>query len=275
NAEGFDPNVMILPVVSDKSINIDLAENETLFSGFHDMLKNTLSVKDSGEIKWISKSETIPQKFIGSKKDFIVSYHFTAGGLPVAIVDETTFDRLKKDIKHEIQMEPSTYIGIDLKEETNINKANDLFQEMDFDRNSGNVSRLEMANNQKQVMGLIMFVVGFLGLSFLITSGCILYFKQMDEGEDEKGNYTILRKLGFTQVDLLKGIQAKQLLNFGIPLVIGLLHSYFAVKSGWFFFGTELWTPMIAVMIIYTILYSIFGILSVLYYKKLIREALY
>src|SRR5690606_14702319 len=44
NAEGFDPNVMILPVVSDKSINIDLAENETLFSGFHDMLKNTLSV---------------------------------------------------------------------------------------------------------------------------------------------------------------------------------------------------------------------------------------
>lgn len=88
-------------------------------------------------------------------------------------------------------------------------------------------------------MGLIMFIVGFLGLTFLITSGCILYFKQMNESEEEKGNYTILRKLGFTQGNLLRGIQIKQLFNFGIPLVVGLSHSYFAVKSGWFFFGTE------------------------------------
>src|SRR5690606_4867754 len=104
--------------------------------------------------------------------------------------------------------------------------------------------------------------------------GCILYFKQMDESESEKPNYTILRKLGFTQSDLLKGIQAKQVFNFGIPLMIGLLHSYFAVQSGWFLFGTAMWTPMILVMIVYTALYSIFGILSVLYYKKVIREAL-
>ncbi|MET1194049.1 FtsX-like permease family protein, partial [Bacillus licheniformis] len=97
---------------------------------------------------------------------------------------------------------------------------------------------------------------------------------QMDESEDEKPNYTILRKLGFTEKDLLKGIKIKQLFNFGIPLVIGLLHSYFAVQSGWFLFGTELWTPMIIVMIVYTALYSIFGILSVLYYKKIIKEAL-
>lgn len=121
---------------------------------------------------------------------------------------------------------------------------------------------------------MIMFIVGFLGLTFLITSGCILYFKQMDEGEEEKGGYTILRKLGFTQSDLLHGIQFKQLFNFGIPLVIGLSHSYFAVKSGWFFFGTEMLTPMILVMLFYTVLYSVFGFLSVLFYKRVIRESL-
>ena len=123
-------------------------------------------------------------------------------------------------------------------------------------------------------MGLVMFIVGFLGLTFLVTSGCILYFKQMDQSEDEKPNYTILRKLGFTQGDLLIGIQAKQAFNFGIPLVIGLMHSYFAVKSGWFFFGTELWWPMLIVMLLYTILYSIFGILSVNYSKRVIRDSL-
>ncbi|MNJ61165.1 Bacitracin export permease protein BceB [compost metagenome] len=123
-------------------------------------------------------------------------------------------------------------------------------------------------------MGMLMFIVGFLGLIFLITSGCILYFKQMDEGEEEKSSYTILRKLGYTQGDLLQGIQIKQLFNFGIPLVVGLSHSYFAVKSGWFFFGTELATPMIIVMLLYTLLYSIFAILSVLYYKRVIKESL-
>ena len=137
-----------------------------------------------------------------------------------------------------------------------------------------NVSRLDNTNIQKTQMGLAMFIVGFLGLTFLITSGCILYFKQMDQSEDEKPNYTILRKLGFTQGDLLRGIQAKQAFNFGIPLVIGLMHSYFAVKSGWFLFGTELWMPMFIVMTLYTVLYSIFGILSVLYAKKVIQNAL-
>jgi len=43
---------------------------------------------------------------------------------------------------------------------------------------------------------------------------------------------------------------------------------------GWFLFETELWTPMIIVMLLYTGLYSIFGILSVFYYKKVIKEAL-
>lgn len=135
-------------------------------------------------------------------------------------------------------------------------------------------SQLGFEREQRTRMGLIMFIVGFIGLTFLITSGCILYFKQMDESEEEKGSYTILRKLGFTRSDLLRGIQVKQLFNFGIPLLVGLSHSYFAVKSGWFFFGTEMLTPTLAVMFVYTALYSMFGLLSVLYSKRIIREAL-
>ena len=88
-----------------------------------------------------------------------------------------------------------------------MDQANQLFKNLDISEGTGNLSQTEMAFNQKSNMGLMMFIVGFLGLTFLITSGCILYFKQMDEGEEEKPNYTILRKLGFTQGNLLKGIQ--------------------------------------------------------------------
>lgn len=271
----FDPNVMTLPVVSDKAVeNLDLSEDETLFTGYNDMLEKMMSLEDSGQIELQGQKETFSQKYLGLEKEFIIPFNFTNGGLPAAIVDVTIFERLKKDLDPEIQKEFSLYIGIDIKDETKIEEANDIFQDLTNSESSPNFSRLEMRNNQKQVMGLMMFIVGFLGLTFLITSGCILYFKQMDESEDEKSNYTILRKLGFTQGDLLNGIRAKQIFNFGIPLVIGLLHSYFAVQSGWFLFGTEIWTPMIIVMVLYTALYSIFGILSVLYYKKVIKEAL-
>ncbi|WP_078408911.1 FtsX-like permease family protein [Priestia abyssalis] len=277
NLEGlnFDPGVMATAVVSDKAIeSIDLSKDETLFTGYTDLLQKFMTLKDSGQIELKGKHEVIPQKYVGLNKEYILSWYFTNGGSPTAIVDETIFERLKNDIDPKIQKESFVYIGIDITEEANIEKANNLFKEAGFNSNNLHHSRLEMSNNQKQNMGLIMFIVGFLGLTFLITSGCILYFKQMDESEDERSNYTILRKLGFTQGDLLKGIRAKQIFNFGIPLVIGLLHSYFAVQSGWFLFGTEIWTPMIIVMVLYTALYSIFGILSVLYYKKVIKEAL-
>ncbi|MET1118826.1 ABC transporter permease [Priestia megaterium] len=270
-----DSSAMTIPMISEKSINgINLAQNETLFTGYNNMLQKTMAFKDSGRIELKGKQKVIPQKFVGLNRKFLLPIYFTGGGLPTAIVDNHVFNELKKDADPSIQKESSLYTGIDISKEDDLPKANQLFGEMKFSDNSLNDSRIEMTVSQKQNMGLIMFIVAFLGLAFLITSGCILYFKQMDESEDEKPNYTILRKLGFTEKDLLKGIKIKQLFNFGIPLVIGLLHSYFAVQSGWFLFGTELWTPMIIVMIVYTALYSIFGILSVLYYKKIIKEAL-
>ncbi|MBO0962719.1 ABC transporter permease [Neobacillus sp. MM2021_6] len=271
----FDSKSMKIPVISDQdSKNIDVAKGDTIFTGYNDLLQKFMSLKDSGPIELKGQNERIPLHYLGLKKDSPISSYFTNGGQPIAIVDETVFERLQKDVNPKIQSESSLFIGITLKDEAKLDKANDIFKGIFDDDNYSNYSRLDISNRQKQVMGLVMFIVGFLGLAFLITSGCILYFKQMGEGEEEKPNYTILRKLGFTQGDLLKGIQAKQLFNFGIPLVVGLFHSYFAVQSGWFLFGTEVWTPMIIVMVIYTGLYSIFGILSVLYYKKVIKEAL-
>ena len=233
-----------------------------------------MAIRTTGEIEFISPKHSLKQKLIGLDKEAYVSYYYASGGLPTAIVDQTVFDKLVQDLDPKIQKKSNVYHGIDIVDPNAVDQANQIFKRLDISEGTGNLSQTEMAFNQKSNMGLMMFIVGFLGLTFLITSGCILYFKQMDEGEEEKPNYTILRKLGFTQGNLLKGIQIKQLFNFGIPLVVGLSHSYFAVKSGWFFFGTELWLPMVMVMLLYTALYSIFGLLSVMFYKRVIKEAL-
>lgn len=279
NLEGVsvagNSDMMTLPVVSEKSVDgIQLSKDEIYLSGYSSMLKQFMSLKDSGPVQLVNPTQSIPQQYIGLKEQPIVSWWFKSGGLPVVIVDDSVFERLNNHLDPAIQKHSTLHIGINMKDRSDLKEATQLFNEMKFSEHNRNDSQLNTSNQQKQTMGLIMFIVAFLGLTFLITSGNILYFKQMGESEEERPNYTILRKLGFTRADLLRGIKIKQLFNFGIPLVVGLLHSYFAVKSGWFFFGTELLTPMIIVMLLYTILYSIFGILSVSYYKKIIKEAL-
>ncbi|MFS0671627.1 FtsX-like permease family protein [Ornithinibacillus sp. 179-J 7C1 HS] len=268
-----DSQVPII-IVSDNDIkDLNVKEDEAAFIGIESSLGTFMSVQ-MGKFTIYGNTTSYDLNLNKIMEDkFVIPLRVGDGGFPTTVVDEKVFQQLSKDIDPEIKHEFTVSIGVDIEEEDEIEKANEIFQSS-IGVWAGHESQLETFNNQKQNMGLIMFVVAFLGLTFLITSGCILYFKQMDEGEQEKSNYTILRKLGFTKGDLLNGIKVKQMFNFGIPLLVGLSHSYFAVKSGWFWFGTELWTPMIIVMVLYTILYSIFGILSVFYYKKLIKEAL-
>ncbi|RXT06576.1 FtsX-like permease family protein [Ammoniphilus sp. CFH 90114] len=277
NLEGlnFDPKRFVISVISDTSVqNIDLKAQETVFTGASDLIDKFFSLKESGSVELEGHQEFIALDYLGLRKDYLLSMYFTDGGLPIAIVDDATFKKLKRDLDPEIQKESSQHIGIVIMEEDQLEKANTIFTKMTETKESPSYSRIEMSNQQKRNMGLIMFIVGFLGLTFLLTSGCILYFKQMSESEEERNSFTILRKLGFTQGDLIKGIQAKQGFNFGIPLIMGLLHSYFAVQSGWFLFGADLWIPMIVVMILYATLYSLFGLLSVQHYKQVIKEAL-
>ncbi|MCY7677936.1 ABC transporter permease [Bacillus pumilus] len=270
--KNMNPGVLTLAVISEKNApNIHVESNEVILSGYSDILKKFMPIQNSGDVKLLIK-KPLDLKVIDMKKDYLISYKFTSGGLPVAVVSQSVFEQLdqQKDLK--LQLENNQYNAVNIKDDQNLEQANDVFTSLKLGDNS--MSQLASAQQQKQTIGLMMFVVGFLGLSFLVTSGCILYFKQMNESEEEQSSYTILRKLGFTEKDLLKGIRLKQLFNFGIPLIIGLLHSYFAVQSGWFLFGGELWTPMLIVMSIYTVLYSIFGFLSVQYYKKVIKESL-
>ncbi|GGA28117.1 ABC transporter permease [Paenibacillus physcomitrellae] len=263
-------NHIDLAVVGDKSDDkLDLAPDEAVFAGGNDLLQKFLPLKDSGSINLISAGQSIPLKYLGLRGEHVISSQYSIGTMPTLVVDQSLFDRMKTEAE-----EVFNYNGVQITDPAQLQQANDIFHRELYQMKGDPLSRQDLMHNQRLNMGLIMFIVGFLGLTFLITSGCILYFKQTGESEEEKDSYTILRKLGFTRGDLQKGIRVKQVFNFGIPLIVGLCHSYFAVQSGWFLFGTEVWTPMIIVMVLYTALYSIFGILSVQHYKKVIKQAL-
>ncbi|MDF2936977.1 MAG: bacitracin transporter permease, partial [Paenibacillaceae bacterium] len=258
-------------LVEDTAAGMDVKPGEALFSAGSSLL-NMLSPRSNAVIGIEAGDKKIPLTVTSiSKKTVLPMYYGQA-----LVVDGTDFRTISAAAavsppkRYRV---PEVYYGVDLDDSNQIVAANEIYNDHE-ESFSTSFSQYQTKVDQRTNMGLIMFIVAFLGLTFLITSGCILYFKQMDESEEEKSGYTILRKLGFTPGDLLSGIRFKQLFNFGIPLVVGLSHSYFAVKSGWFFFGTEMLSPTILVMLVYTGLYSIFGVLSVLYYKRVIGESL-
>ncbi|MFP7171706.1 ABC transporter permease [Terribacillus sp. 7520-G] len=270
----FNASMMDTAVISEKAAGLDVAPDELKLTGYNELLQRFMSLKDKGDVVIHGKEKETALHYTGMEDEYPISNYYTMGGLPTMIVDDALFQELKQDINPDLNQGYHWYFGYTIEDDDQLTKANAIFNDLDFEAKDNSESRIDAAKEQKSTMGLALFIVGFLGLTFLITSGCILYFKQMDEAESEKPNYTILRKLGFTTADLRRGIQRKQLFNFGIPLVLGLMHSYFAVQSGWFLFGSVMMTPMIIVMIIYTILYSIFGILSVVHYNKVIKQSL-
>lgn len=263
-----------MTVVSGRDVPaMEVGPDEVSFVKQNQVLDSLLSFQTGTDIVFSGEEGTYTL-VLKSVAEEIVLPARVSYGFPIAVVSQETYEKMSNDLDPSMKPEFTQYTGIHITDRSQVEQADEIFRNTELRIWAGNESKLEEFTKLKQSMGMTLFIVGFLGLAFLVTSGCILYFKQMDESEDEKPNYTILRKLGFTQSDLLKGVQLKQLFNFGIPLAVGLCHSYFAVKSGWFFFGTEMVTPMVIVMLLYTALYSVFAVLSVWNYKRVIREAL-
>lgn len=67
---------------------------------------------------------------------------------------------------------------------------------------------------------------------------------------------------------MAKGLKLKVAFNFSIPLIIALLHSYFAAVVFMKVIGFDNKVPIFVVMGIYTIIYSIFAVIAYNHSKK-------
>ena len=136
------------------------------------------------------------------------------------------------------------------------------------------ISKETMKKQLDASNGVFIFVTSFLGLAFLIAAGCIIYIKQVDETEDESDNFKILRRIGFTSSDMAKGLVLKILFNFGLPLVVALLHAFFAAKTFMHIMGNVTMKPVFTVMIIYTLVYLVFAIIAFVHSNRVIKKSI-
>ena len=276
---------LTIQVVSQKDIqsklpNLQLKEGQGYIVGYDSLRAENIRIEAQKPIQFITSTGTEEVFITEVSEEYMVPDYHSYGFFTVVLAD-SYFQKLLNDPLNENQM----VVGMELQEVSQLKKAEKIFEankvSVEIPYPSGIATKTVSVESQESYrldllneLGLTIFITGFLGLAFLITTGSILYFKQMSEADEEKATYTILRKMGFTTNEIMKGIHRKQLFNFGFPLAIGLAHSYFAVKSGWVFFGTELVAPLLITMGVYIILYSIFAILSAGYYRKVVEDAL-
>ena len=190
------------------------------------------------------------------------------------VVDEALYEDLREVLVSSGYAEVKRIDGFHILDEKNMEAASALYQQSKYIESNIHEDYYSTFKDAVQSTGLMIFIAGFLGLVFLISTGSILYFKQMTEAEQEKQSYATLRQLGFSVNDIMKGIIRKQAFVFGLPLAISLLHSYFALKALSSFFLSNTMIPAAITMVLFAIIYLLFAILTVGYYRKTVKMAL-
>lgn len=212
----------------------------------------------------LKNSHTETFKVIGDSNKATFMSEVSYGG-PVLLVSSDKYEKIKQEGK-----ETNKQYGYDLKHHTDLTKATNIAQSIEPSIQSQGMIKQEM----NESVGILLFVTSFLGLAFLVAAGCIIYIKQMDETEDEIPNFRILRKIGYTHQDMLKGLGLKVIFNFGLPLVVSLMHAYFAAKAFMGIYNATSMTPVYVVMIVYSIVYCIFAIMSFIHSSRIVKHSI-
>ncbi|EGQ4034023.1 FtsX-like permease family protein [Staphylococcus pseudintermedius] len=261
-------DVNSLPIISDAEVDkMDVNPGEITLVNYFKVSETFIGLDKGATIDLGRKEKHAPLEITETSPYNVLSYR-AALGRSVGIIDHKTFEMLKATQIKDKDNPPITQVGFDLKSAKDVVKvesANEQFNQMLPQ------SRTSLEKEQLAFSGMFLFVSGFLGVAFLIAAGCIIYIKQMDENEDEMANYQILRKMGYTHQDMFKGLALKIAFNFGLPLIIGLGHAFFAARA----FNTLMngvdFAPVIFAMTVYAVIYLIFAVLAYYHSRRVIK----
>ena len=138
-----------------------------------------------------------------------------------------------------------------------------------------NISYIGFYKSSFSLYGVYIFIGLFLGILFMLATGSIMYYKQIIEAQEEVPRYDILKKTGMNKKEV-KGSISKQLaIVFGLPLLVGLTHTVFAVLAYnrmMDIIGKETPTLLNAAIVvaIFIVIYGFFYSISVKNYLKIV-----
>lgn len=93
------------------------------------------------------------------------------------------------------------------------------------------MTRESMSASSLGIKAMTIFLGLYLGITFAISSATVLAIGQLSESSDNKKRYKILNQIGADEKTINKALLTQIAITFIFPLVVALIHSYFALKE--------------------------------------------
>ena len=253
--------------VRDKDNRLDLNNNECFLQSYIAM-DLTLSGDRENLVMNIDLNDEVKQlNVVGLDTNVAIEQNFE---YMMIVVDDELFNNIElQDFsKREV-------LSININKTLDSKKLSDELEQYSIERGINCLSYYSDYIRCSKTQGVLLFSAFFAGIVFLITTGCVIYFKMITEAENDKEKYDILRKIGFRDIVIKKAIRKQVFTMFMLPLFIGTIHALFALSTFSQLFSTDFKIPIIINIIIYAAIYFIYYLLTVNYYNKICLKGKY
>ncbi len=171
------------------------------------------------------------------------------------------------------------YVAFNIKDITKEAKVIESFKKLEKQSGIEIEGKEQNKITFRGVFASFLFIGVFISLIFVTSQVVIMYYKQISEGYEDKGNFEIMRKVGITDKQIKQSIRSQVLLIFFSPLIIATLHTIVAypfiekILRLFLITDSSIFLQALAVtIVVFAIFYLIvYAITSKIYYR-IIKE---
>ncbi|WP_372008470.1 FtsX-like permease family protein [Paenibacillus chitinolyticus] len=129
-------------------------------------------------------------------------------------------------------------------------------------------TRVNQYLETKQLMSLMLFIGIFVSFLFFIASGSMIYFKLFTEIEEDQAQFRALTRIGITDQEIRRTVSKQVGMIFFIPLVVGLVHTSFAMKALGNMLISNIWPYAAVVFVIFALMQTLYFLAARRSYMK-------
>lgn len=213
---------------------LSLANNEVLISSNLGEVENTLKniIKNNEKIEIDGKEYKIANNaLIGEGK--VIKEAFESTGMTNNFFTLIVPDNIVSNLKP-IANKININFPKNSNEEERVQKLFNEYRDGVVDSSKygfvNGYTKARIYEDNNGMTNIVLFIGIYLGVIFLISSTAVLALQQLSEASDSIDRYKSLRRIGVSQKMINKSIFTQVSIDFGLPLVVALVHSVVAIK---------------------------------------------
>ncbi|WPC39600.1 ABC transporter permease [Clostridium sp. JS66] len=187
-----------------------------------------------------------------------------------AVISDDDFNKLKADIKDD---NLQVYYGYTIKNGLKaVDSVSNIKSKVPKEMKSSFSERVLSFSKMMEVMSTFFFIGTFIAVLFFIATCSIIYFKLFNEIQNDKHEFTALKKMGMPIDEIKKIVSTQCFIMFFLPFAVSFIHTSFAMKALSNILQTSLSLYLMIIVGIYFLLQTIYFCFSRSMYVRQINS---